>query len=148
MGTSVKLACAAILAVALYGCAGSSASGNAETKVHRAPEIGQRVAGIADRPIDIGAFERGDGGGPKEAGRIKRSQLQRFVDLPREVVAADPDLEDSFARRTLALRQADPDFGGMRDSSALAKLSTLERNDCLALWNEVASVLDRARDNL
>src|ERR1700733_15850611 len=73
------------------GYRGRRSNGNAEAEVHRAPEIGKRVAGMADRPIDIGAFERGDGSRAKETRRIERGQLKRFVLLQVEVVAADPD---------------------------------------------------------
>ena len=52
---------------------------NTETELHRAPEIGKRVAGIADCPIYASMFERNDGSCPKEARRIERSQLKRFV---------------------------------------------------------------------
>jgi hypothetical protein len=41
--------------------------------------------------------------------------------------------------------QADPDLAGLRDASALEHLSSAERMDCRMLWNEVGSLLSRAR---
>jgi eukaryotic-like serine/threonine-protein kinase len=48
-------------------------------------------------------------------------------------------------RRLLMHWQADTDLAGLREASALDRFSTDERQDCLALWNEVAAALSRAR---
>ena len=48
-----------------------------------------------------------------------------------------PDL----AKKMLTLWQAEPDLAGLREPSALDKLSADERRECLALWDEVANVL-------
>jgi serine/threonine-protein kinase len=48
-----------------------------------------------------------------------------------------------LGRRMLTQWQADPDLAGLREPSALARLSTGERKECLALWKEVAALLDR-----
>jgi len=47
--------------------------------------------------------------------------------------------------RLLTHWQADPDQAGLREPSALDTLSVDERKECLALWKEVAAVLNRAR---
>jgi serine/threonine-protein kinase len=41
--------------------------------------------------------------------------------------------------------QTDVDLAGLREPSALDKLSPAERQECLALWKEVAAVLSRAQ---
>jgi tetratricopeptide (TPR) repeat protein/predicted Ser/Thr protein kinase len=54
---------------------------------------------------------------------------------------ADRDL----VKRMLTLWQDDPDLAGLREPSALDKLSGDEREQCLALWDEVGAVHNRAR---
>jgi hypothetical protein len=49
-----------------------------------------------------------------------------------------------LAKKKLTHWRADPDLAGLREPSALDRLSTAERKECLTLWNEVASVLNRA----
>jgi serine/threonine-protein kinase len=51
------------------------------------------------------------------------------------------------ARKTLAHWQVDPDLAGLRESSAMDKSSTDERKECLALWQAVGSLLERARES-
>ncbi|MFL5342944.1 MAG: hypothetical protein ACJ8F7_22650 [Gemmataceae bacterium] len=41
--------------------------------------------------------------------------------------------------------QTNNDLAGLREPSALDRLSPDEREDCLALWKEVAAVLSRAQ---
>lgn len=50
----------------------------------------------------------------------------------------------ALARNMLALWQVDPDLAGLRESSAMDKLSPDERKDCLALWEAVGNLLKRA----
>jgi serine/threonine-protein kinase len=50
-----------------------------------------------------------------------------------------------LVRSMLTHWQAGPDLAGLREPSALDKLSTDERKECLALWKEVAGVLHRTR---
>ncbi len=55
-----------------------------------------------------------------------------------------------MARRVLAKKmlthwRADPELAGLREPSALDKLPTDERKECLALWNEVGAVLNRTQ---
>ncbi len=49
------------------------------------------------------------------------------------------------ARKTLAPWRDDPDLAGLRDSNALERLPPAERQECLALWQEVAALLRRAQ---
>jgi serine/threonine-protein kinase len=48
------------------------------------------------------------------------------------------------AGKMLTHWQADPDLAGLREPGALDKLSPDERQECLALWQEVAALLVRA----
>jgi serine/threonine-protein kinase len=48
-----------------------------------------------------------------------------------------------LVKKMLTRWQADPDLAGLREPSALDKLSTDERRECLALWNDVGAVLNR-----
>jgi len=41
--------------------------------------------------------------------------------------------------------QGDSDLAGLRDPSALEKLSADERAECLALWKDIAALLNRAQ---
>jgi hypothetical protein len=41
--------------------------------------------------------------------------------------------------------RADPDLEGLRQPDALDQLPAVEREDCIALWNEVAELLNRAQ---
>jgi hypothetical protein len=45
--------------------------------------------------------------------------------------------------KLLTLWHADPDLAGLREPRALDQLPAEEQKECLALWKEVTSVLDR-----
>jgi tetratricopeptide (TPR) repeat protein len=49
------------------------------------------------------------------------------------------------ARKTLAPWREDPDLAGLRDADALERLPPAERQECRALWQEVAALLRRAQ---
>jgi eukaryotic-like serine/threonine-protein kinase len=51
-----------------------------------------------------------------------------------------------LVRKMLTQWQVDPDLAGLRESSAMDKLSTDERKECLALWQAVGNLLRRARE--
>src|SRR5262249_19006250 len=79
-----------------------------------------------------------DGGGLSEAERARwRKQAREW--LRAELAAWGMKLESgtatdhALARRTLTRWQTEPDLAGLRDSSALAKLSMDERKGCLML---------------
>ena len=48
------------------------------------------------------------------------------------------------AQKTLAPWRDDPDLAGLRDADALERLPPAERQECRALWQEVAALLRRA----
>jgi serine/threonine-protein kinase len=48
-----------------------------------------------------------------------------------------------LVRRMFMQWQADPDLAGLREPRAVDKLSADERKECVALWKEVAAVLNR-----
>jgi eukaryotic-like serine/threonine-protein kinase len=56
---------------------------------------------------------------------------------------ADRDL----AKTMLALWQDEPDLAGLRGPGELKKLSQDEREQCVALWDEVGAAQNRARQN-
>jgi hypothetical protein len=49
------------------------------------------------------------------------------------------------ARKTLTRWRDDPDLAGLRDAAALERLPVAERQQCRALWQEVAGLLRRAQ---
>ena len=52
----------------------------------------------------------------------------------------------ALVRKMLTHWQVDPDLAGLRESSAMDKLPTDERKECLALWQAVGNLLRRARE--
>ena len=48
--------------------------------------------------------------------------------------------------KLLARWRSDPDLAGLRNASALEKLSSEEREQCLALWEAVGNLFERARE--
>jgi eukaryotic-like serine/threonine-protein kinase len=53
--------------------------------------------------------------------------------------------ERDLAKQRLTRWQIDPDLAGVRDASALERFSKDEREEWLALWRDIAAVLDRAQ---
>jgi serine/threonine-protein kinase len=53
-------------------------------------------------------------------------------------------LTNASVRERMQHWQTDDDLAGLREPSGLDKLSPDERQECLALWKEVAAVLTRA----
>jgi hypothetical protein len=49
------------------------------------------------------------------------------------------------AQKTLAPWRDDPDLAGLRDADALERLPPAERQECQALWQEVAALLRLAQ---
>jgi serine/threonine-protein kinase len=60
-------------------------------------------------------------------------------------VDSGTDADRIQAQKTLAPWRDDPDLAGLRDADAVAKLSATERQECLALWQEVATLLGRTQ---
>ena len=52
----------------------------------------------------------------------------------------------ALVRKKLPRWQVDPDLAGLREASAVDKLSGDERQECLALWEAVSNLLDRSRE--
>jgi serine/threonine-protein kinase len=78
-----------------------------------------------------------------------RRQAREWLRADLAVWARTPEGGSQAARvlgrRLLTRWQVDPDLAGLRDPSALARLSSDERKECLALWKEVAAVLARMK---
>ncbi len=95
-----------------------------------------------------GLGEDGAGLGDVERSRWRRQArewLQADLALWAKVLEGPSPAGRDLARKRLTLWQADPDLARLREASALDDLPTGERKECLTLWNDVASVLSRAR---
>ncbi len=91
-----------------------------------------------------------DGAKLDDAERMRwRRQAREWLRADQAVWAKMLDSESQVARdlakRMLQHWQVDPDLAGLRDPGWLEALSPGERQECLALWNEVAAVLSRAQ---
>jgi serine/threonine-protein kinase len=91
-----------------------------------------------------------DGAKLSEAERTRwRKQARAWLqaDLAGWAKAQDSGSQAArdLAKIMLTRWQVDPDLAGLREPSALDKLSADERNECLALWNEVGAVLKRGQ---
>ena len=62
-----------------------------------------------------------------------------------KMLDSDSQAARDLAKRMLQHWQVDPDLAGLRDPGSLEALSPDERKDCVALWKEVAAVLNRAQ---
>jgi tetratricopeptide (TPR) repeat protein len=92
----------------------------------------------------------------KDGAKLDEAERTRWRRQARDWLRADLAMwakildTSSRAARVMVSRllthwQADPDLAGLREPSALDKLSADERKECLALWKEVAAVLSRAQ---
>lgn len=88
----------------------------------------------------------------KDGGHLTDEERARWRKQAREWLRADLAVWTSelrsesqsardFAARILMNSQGDPDLAGIRDPSAMKTLSAEERDECLALWNEVEALL-------
>jgi hypothetical protein len=77
-----------------------------------------------------------------------RKQARDWLRLDLAVWAKKVDTNTEadriHARKTLALWRDDPDLAGLRDVVPLERLPPSERQECQALWQEVAALLRRA----
>ncbi|HKI32307.1 MAG TPA: tetratricopeptide repeat protein, partial [Gemmataceae bacterium] len=73
--------------------------------------------------------------------RLDLAAWAKKVDAGTE---ADTEAERILARKTLAPWRDDPDLARLRDADALERLPPAERQECRALWQEVADLLRRA----
>src|SRR5262249_35727570 len=91
-----------------------------------------------------------DAGGLSEAERAR--WLKQARDWLRADLAACGKKLDSGAAadhalvwKTLTHWQVNPDLAGLREVGAIDKLPADERNECIALWQEVENLLQRAK---
>src|SRR5262249_36220105 len=93
----------------------------------------------------------------KDGARLSRAERTRWRTQARARLRADlaewsRKLDSGSraarvrARKMLAHWQVDPDLAGLREPSAVDRLSPGERKECLALWQAVGSLLRRARE--
>lgn len=87
-----------------------------------------------------------DGAQLSEAERTRwrkqaREWLQADVNVWSETLRTGSRIARHLGRTILAQWQTDPDLAGLRETAQLAALSVEEREACLALWNEVAALL-------
>jgi serine/threonine-protein kinase len=97
-----------------------------------------------------GAAQGDDGAGlgePELARLRKQARDWLRLDLAAWAKKADAGTEADRiqARKTLAPWRDDPDLAGLRDADALERLPAAERQECQALWQEVADLLRRAQ---
>ncbi len=91
-----------------------------------------------------------DGAKLNEAERTRwrkqaRAWLQADLDVWAQALDSSSGATRDRAKKMLTQWQVDPDLAGLREPSALDKLSADERKECLGLWQEVGAVLDRAQ---
>jgi tetratricopeptide (TPR) repeat protein len=86
-------------------------------------------------------------GDPERAGLRKQARDWLRLDLDAWARKMDTGTAADCiqAQKTLAPWRDDPDLAGLRDADALEKLPTAERQECRALWQEVAALLRRAQ---
>jgi serine/threonine-protein kinase len=77
----------------------------------------------------------------KQACAWLQADLDEFIKAWATALASDRP----FIRKVLPLWQVDPDLAGLRETSALEKLSPDEREKCLVLWKQVAALLGRVQ---
>jgi eukaryotic-like serine/threonine-protein kinase len=86
-------------------------------------------------------------GEPERALLRKQARDWLRLDLAAWAAKLDPgQLGDRIqVRKALSPWRDEPDLVGLRDEDALKRLSPAERQECYALWQEVADVLHRAQ---
>ncbi len=86
-------------------------------------------------------------GEPERAGLRKQARDWLRLDLAAWAKKVDTGTaaDRIQAQKTLAPWRDDPDLAGLRDADTLQKLPSAERQDCQALWQEVAALLRRAQ---
>jgi hypothetical protein len=75
--------------------------------------------------------------------RQAREWLRQDLLWWKKALAKGDTKSDAEVGRRLRHWQTDGDLAGLREPSALAAMAQDERNECLALWEEVAAVLRR-----
>jgi serine/threonine-protein kinase len=96
-----------------------------------------------------GNGEGDDGAGlaePKQAGlrKLARELLRLDVAAWATKMNTGTVADRIQTRKTISAWRDDPDLAGLRDAQLLQKLPPSERQDCQALWQELAALLSRA----
>jgi tetratricopeptide (TPR) repeat protein len=104
----------------------------------------------AARAAALAGCGHGDGAGLGEPEReALRKQAREWLRLDLAAWAQKVDAGTAGDRiqalKTLAPWREDPDLAGLRDADALKRLPPAERQQCQALWQEVAALLRRAQ---
>jgi serine/threonine-protein kinase len=139
------------LAENLAGECRSRAARGDEQPVGRVEDLSMECRYPAARCAALASCGLGeDGANLSEGERTRwRRQARDWLQADLAVWARTLD-SGSRAARTLVRRmltqwQIDPDLAGLREPSAVDKLSADERKECLALWKAVAAVLNRTK---
>jgi len=93
-------------------------------------------------------------GAGTDVARLSDVERSRWRRQAREWLAADLGAWDKtlnsdskvnrdLARKMITLWQGEQDFASIRDAAALQNLSAAEREECTALWQQVAAVLSQ-----
>jgi hypothetical protein len=95
--------------------------------------------GHGDDAARLGELERA------ELRKQARDRLRLDLAAWAQKVGTGTAADRIQAQKTLAPWRDDPDLAGLRDADTLQKLPSAERQDCQALWQEVAALLRRAQ---
>jgi serine/threonine-protein kinase len=98
----------------------------------------------------VGCGAAKDGSALSEAERARwrkqaRAWLQADLAAWARIMDSDSQADRDLAKKMLTHWQIAPGLAGIRERSALERFSKDEREECLALWTEVAAVLNRAQ---
>ncbi len=77
--------------------------------------------------------------------RQAREWLRNDLAVWATMLESKPRAEGDLARSMLIHWGKEPDLIGIRERSAIEKLTPAEREECLALWSDVEEILKRAR---
>jgi serine/threonine-protein kinase len=119
--------------------------------VGRIEELAPDCRYSAARCAALAGCGLGADGGKLSAGERRRWRKQARAWLRADLAARARTLDSGspaarvLVRKMLTLWRAEPELSGLREPTALDKLSPDERKECLALWKEVATVLQRTQ---
>jgi serine/threonine-protein kinase len=111
---------------------------NLECRYHAARCAALAGCGLGEDGADLSAVER------TRWRRPARAWLRADLTLRARTLDGGSPAARVQVRNLLTRWQADPDLAGLREPRALEKWPAEERQECLALWNEVSAVFHRA----
>jgi eukaryotic-like serine/threonine-protein kinase len=76
-----------------------------------------------------------------------REWLQADLTAWSKTLNGDSRADRDLAKKMLMHWQVDPDLAGVRDPVALIEFSPAERQECDALWSDVAALLNRSQEH-